>query len=224
MTRAKGKHNQRQAVAPDSPEGHDIGLSERQLGTASPIPGGAQHLVRPPVERHSVPIADPRPEFRGVMAHGVPAEKHSAHERAAAMRGPNTTHDPHPVHTPTPPGVAPVPVYVVQTESDRRALRSTSHRKYTVPANSAVEPIRLCGRNSNRAELLLLNEDATHGIRFDIERSALTTAGAGTLLPAAMTGYLKLPTQDELYAISNDGSAPSISVIEVFTEPQGLLQ
>lgn len=214
-------------VQPGTPEGDDIGLSDRELGTPSPIPGGETHLINHQTMRQLVPITEPPPEYRGVMAHGVPAEMHSAHERADAMRGPNSAHDPRPV-APGPRGphvhqVPPVPVTIVEEGHDVRPLRSSSHRRYILPP-AGTEPVRLVGRNSDRVELLLLNEDADHNIRFAAGIADLNQPNSGTVLPCTTSAYLEIKTQDELFAVSDDDSEPAISIIEIFNRPNSEVQ
>jgi hypothetical protein len=116
-----------------------------------------------------------------------------------------------------------VPVRIVTEDRDVAPLVSSSHRHLTAPV-AGSDPIRLCGRNSQRLEMLLLNEDPTHGIRIAQRFSDLNTANSGSLLPAASTGYLRLKTQDELYAVSNDGTAASISVVEIFDKAASEVQ
>lgn len=233
MSRASGRRGtapvrkvESEEITPDSPEGRDIGLSDRTLGTPSPIPGGEQHLLNHQTMRQPVPTTLPRPEFRGTMAHGVPAGTHSAHERADAMRGPNTAHDPKPVlpkHR-APDPVPPVPVIVVEDGRGIRSLRSSSHRRYALPL-AGTEPIRLCGRNSDRVQILLLNEDDATGGRFAQSIADLISPDSGSLLPSAMGSYLRLTTQDELYAVSEaPDMSPYVSIIEVFDKGQSEVQ
>lgn len=227
MTRVGNHRTQPRAVEiqPGSPEGRDIGLSDRQLGTPSPIPGGEDHLVNPQTVRHTIPTPVPRPEFRGDMTHGVPPEKHTAHERADSMRGPNSTQDPQPTveHHKPPQNVPPVPVYIVEQGRDVRPMRTSSHRRMQVPA-AGSQPERLIGRNSGRIEVLLLNEDATHNIRFSNGIGELNGPSFGSVLPCTTSSYLKLKTQDELYGVSDDSATPYISIIEVFDRAQSEVQ
>lgn len=230
--RARGKNRTRDiTVEPGSEEGRDIGLSDRMLGTPSPIPGGDNHLTNHPTMRRKVAAPVPPPEFRGMMAHGVPAEKHSAHERADAMRGPNTTHDPEPEYAKLPKKSleqAPVPVRVVRDANDVRALTTTSHRNISAPAWSSgaplSDPVRLVGRNSLRKHVLLMNEDPMNGARFASTLSVIAIQHKGSFLPNAMTSYLKVETQDELFCVSDSGTAPTLSVIEVFDQANSEVQ
>lgn len=56
---------------------------------------------------------------------------------------------------------------------------------------------------------------APTGIRFDHEVSELDV-GKGTLLRAGAGSYLRLACNDELFAVSNDGSACTLSVIMLY--------
>jgi hypothetical protein len=214
------KHNECRpaTVQPGSPEGREIGLSDRVLGTPSPIPGGEHHLVNPQTVRQEPATVQPRPEFRGTMAHGVPAGKHTAHERADAMRGPNTAHDPRPpAHARPTQRFDPVPVRIVASGRDVDALLSSSHVRKLVPVFGS-EPVRLVGRNSERLEVHLLNEDATTHVRFGHGPADLLVLHNGTVLPATTSSYTKFKVQDELWAISDadTGTGQYVSIIEVF--------
>lgn len=223
-------HNRDRTVAPDTPQGDDIGLSARQSPDGSPIPGGRQHLVNEAVGYVKPDIPAFRPEFRGMMAHGVPPGPGTAHDRAETMRGPNSTHDARPRHpqdhTPPKPQFPPVPVIVVNDASETRPLRTSSHRRVSVPLSTTAapnDPVRLCGRNTNRSHILVLNEDQVNAARFSKEFSNLAS-GAGSVLPAKMTSYQKIETQDELYALADAGGAVIVSVIEIYTRRESEVQ
>jgi hypothetical protein len=222
MTRGSGKHQPRQpTVAPNTAAGRDIGLSDRQTGDRSPVPGGRPHIGNHPTVRQSVATAAPRPEFRGVMAHGVVPGPQTAHERAEAMRGPNTTHDPRPVfHGPgdTPP--PPVPVYLVSRPNAEDQITDWSPRRLAAPA-TGTEPVHLVGKNSDRVQLLLLNEDASHHILISNEKAGIVQTTSAVLLPKGMTNYLKFPAQTDIWIISADSGTPTVSVIEIFAKNRG---
>jgi hypothetical protein len=168
--------------------------------------------------RQSVPVPVAKPEFRG-NAHGVQPGSFTTHERANAMRGPDGAKTPQPAYAkPAEKPPAPIPVRIVEEGQDSAPLLTTSHRNYSAPAFGTADPIRLVGRNPQRKNVMLLNEDATNGARFASTLSVLGIQTHGSYLPPAMTSYLKLDTQDELYAISNTGTAPSISIVEVFSQ------
>lgn len=216
--RSKGRHTPRQEnIEPNTPEGDGIGASDRMQGTPSPIPGGRVHITNAPAMRQRVDIPASPPEVKDLNAHGVTPPTHTARDRADAMRGPNSPKQPHiPAYDTVDPGPVPVPVRLV--EADRpRVLRTSSHRKFAVQPSTG-EAVRLCGQDFDRTYVQLLNEDAANAIRV-AQRPADLNSGGGTLLPAAATGYLKIDTQDELYAISANGSAPTISIIQVFEQP-----
>lgn len=220
MGRSKGKHDTQRttAIEPGTAAGRGIGLSARQSSDGSPIPGGRPHLGNASTVRQSVPVPDPRPEFRGDMAHGVQPGPGTAHERAEAMQGPNTAHDPRPVfRSPGQGPPPPVPVYVVSTPNAMSQMRDSSMRRYTVAATGG-EPTHLLGTNSDRTEVMLLNEDATHPILIASTKANTGQATSIAVLPKGMASYLCLKTQGDLWAISSDSGTPTISIIEVFSK------
>lgn len=215
MSRAHGKHSRRTpeavAVDPQSPEGRQLGMSPRTQGVPSPIPGGRPHISNAPTVRQQVPVPDAPPEVRDLNAHGVPPGSATTRERAEIERGPNTVHRDQPRHHPAKSVPAPVPVYVVQDDRNQ-VIRSAYPHHFLAPATG--EPVRLCGRDPGRTAVLLLNEDSSNGVRFAQRQSDLN-AGGGALLPSAMSSYLRIDTQDELYGISATGTAATLSVIQI---------
>jgi hypothetical protein len=151
-------------------------------------------------------------------AHGVPHGSATSRERAEVERGPNSVHQDPPQHRARVEQPAPIPVRVVE-DHQGDSYRSAAPHRITVPANTGTDPVRLCGRDPSRLEILLLNEGAagTSNIRF-AQRIADLNLGGGALLPAASNSYLRLRTQDDLYAVSNDGTAATISIIQVFEQ------
>lgn len=230
MGRAAGKKNPpREAPRPGTPEGDYIGLSERQTPkehpAQSPIGGGSSggpHIINPETIRQRVPVPDPKPEFRGIMAHGVPPEQHTAHERADHMRGgPNDVKPVVPKYEKPKELPSPVPVYVVEPSHGARPLRTMAGDKYTVPISTA-DPIRVAGRDLDRTEIGFLVETpagsagaAPTGVRIDHEVGNLTV-GKGFLIPAGTGSYQKFNCCDELFAVSNDGSAVTLSVVFMY--------
>jgi hypothetical protein len=232
MSRAQGKHTQRDPNAPeavplsgvpreagpstrqpdpDTPEGSYIGVSDHQ------IPGGQNHIVNPVTTRQKVPVAARRPEFRGMMAHGVdaPAGHHDRdiHDQAKAAV---------PDHLPAAEKIHPIPVIVVAQAGGEETILAASPRHFTLQASTG-EPVRICGIDRTRVQVQLLNEyagtsgSATGNIRF-AQRETDLVGGGGALLPWVANSYLKLQTQSELYAISADSSTPVISVIQEFEQ------
>jgi hypothetical protein len=225
MGRARGKHNDRKpVVTPDSGEGREIGMSDRMAEGGpegkdkSPIPGGISHLGNAPTVRQHAAVPDQAPrEYEGIMAHGVPPSDHTTTERAEAERGPNTAHDPQPKYLAAPKKPAAVPVQIVQT----RKIQTVATASYTIPAQGSAA-VRIAGRDYTRTRILLLVETAAGaagaaptGIRFDHEVSELDV-NKGALLRAGAVSYLKLECNDELFAVSNDGSACTLSVIYLY--------
>lgn len=217
MTRGKGRQQRTPTVEdikPGTPEGRQLGLSDRVQGHPSPIPGGRPHIKNAPAIRHTVPTPASDPEIGMGNAHGVQPGTHTNAERASEERGPNSVHSPRPQHHPVHERPAPIPVYVVQDGRDD-VIRSAAPRTLTVPGTGAVEPVRLCGRDASREEVMLLNESTATDIRFAQRPSDLNNGG-GALLPWPSNSYVKIKTQDELYAISATATAAACSVIQIF--------
>ena len=219
MSRARGKHSQRppaiEEVDPESPLGRQLGMSSRVQGTPSPIPGGRNHIRNAETMRQDVPIPAPGPEIDYGNAHGVPVGSGTTQERAEAERGPNSTHShgvaPH-LHAPAERPV-PVPVYLVENDN-QYVFRTAAPHSITVPGNTS-DPVRLCGRDLTRTEVMILNESTAQDVRI-AQRLSDLTAGGGALFPYPTNSYLTIKTQDELWALSTSSTAASISIIQVF--------
>lgn len=216
MSRARGKHTERHvpgvSEVDEDPEGRFVGASSRTQGVPSPIPGGRPHLLNPPSVRQNVPVADAKPEVRGVNAHGVLPHTHTTRERAEMQRGPNDL-KPLVPHYRMPEAHEPVvPVRIVEAASTTR--RRAVPRHFALNASTGI-PTRLCGIDGARVEVLLLNEDASSNVRIGYIQGDLAGGGGG-MLPKSMTSYLKIRTQDEIWAISADSGTPIVSIIQVF--------
>jgi len=196
-------------------DGSDPGV-RRQEGIGEPrdIPGGLNHLANPPVKQQAVPRPEPQWPYRqSMLAHGVPPDEAGRHDRDPRLSGGQRGQAP---AEKIAPRVSPVPVYIVESEGGPSSIRRAYPRSVTVPASTSAEPVRVCGRNPDRVEIRLLNEDTATDIRFATNLSALA-AGTGALLPWPCNSYVSLPTQDELYAIGATGSGtPKLSIVEVF--------
>lgn len=221
MGRASGRKNLPRApqITPDEPEGREIGESARQDPAGSPIPGLTGNIVNYETVRHKVPVGEPLPEFRGMMAHGVPPEDSTTEERAQAERGGNAPHRPsRPPEGAKPRAVPPaVPVYIVEQADGPSTYRSSSPRHIQVPASTGADPVRVCGRSLNRVRIGLLNESTSSDIRF-AQRPSDLVAGGGALLPWPASTYQWFHTQDEMYAVSADSGTPLLSVIEEYEQ------
>lgn len=214
-------------VDPDSIEGHKLGMSKRVQGYPSPIPGGKDHILNAQTIRQ-IPAAPAPAEFDrndavDLNAHGVPPTSHHGFTRAQLMRGKAASEMPDTFYTEPPKLVRPIPVVVVENERRPVSWRATTFRATQIPANTG-DPRQIAGRDPDRVELLLLNEDATNAVRLGNAPGELATSAdvseppeaSGALLPAGMTSYLRLRTQENVWAISATGTAPTISVIQVF--------
>lgn len=186
MTRSKGRNSTpRQPVVPDTPAGDYIGESDRQKPGPrpynSPIPGGSTggpHIGNQPTVRQKVPVPEWKPEFRGMMAHGVPAENHTSHEHAEHTRGPDNVKAIRPHYEDaTPRGMPPVPVYLVPKAGGARPLHTLAGDKFLVPAKGTAA-IRIAGRDHDRQYLCILNETA----------STIVNASGGNPTPGTVNG------------------------------------
>jgi hypothetical protein len=229
MTRSRGKHQVREAqVVADTPAGDEIGMSNRTAGIDSPIPGGRNHITNAPTARQQIPVPMSRPEHHGTLAHGVPPDAHTFRERAELERGPNDFKPQAPTYAQPAVGVRPIPVAVVEPSWGDRALRTFAGDVLTVPP-AGSDPIRIAGRDRARSHILLLVEtmaglsgSAPTGIRVDHSLTNLEV-GQGALVrsplvSAQTNSYLKLDCNDEMFAVSNDGSACILSVIYLYGE------
>lgn len=217
MTRSKGRQQRQpttEDIKPGTPEGRQLGLSPRVQGHPSPIPGGRPHISNAPAIRHTVPAPASDPEIGMGNAHGVVPGSHTNAERAEGERGPNTVHAPRPQHRPVHDKPPPIPVFVVQDASNN-VIRSAAPRTVTVPGTGTADPIRLCGRDGTRSEVMILNESTSTDIRIGQRPSDLNNGG-GALIPWPSNSYIKIKTQDELYAVSATATAAACSVIQIF--------
>lgn len=222
MGRASGRKNPTRGPVPgpDTPEGREIGESARQDPAGSPIPGLTGNIANYETVRRSVPVGDPLPEHRGIMAHGVPPDGDQTTEERATMEREGTLaqhRPPRPPETARPaPRPVPVPVYMVEEQGGGDTYLTASPRHITVAASTGTDPTRLCGRNPRRNRIGLLNEDTANNARFAQRPSDLGNGG-GALLPWPNSNYTWLETQDELYALSV-GAAVIVSIIEEFEQ------
>lgn len=251
MTRAAGKHVPRGAVPvapspepdrtvvepgdtptkdataypPDSLQARGAGVSDRTDDGVygSPIPGGRPHLGNSDTVRNRVVSPEPAPEFTGMMAHGVPGGRHTPHERAEAMRGPNGTgRAPAAPAAPRTDPVPPVPVYLVSGQGENVPRRlATPVRTFVPPLGK--EPTKLCGIDPHRYRVGLLNEDAAVVGRISDLPGGLAAPGTGATmaaaLPAVTNSYLWIHTQGELWANADGTAGIYVSVIQEFDQP-----
>jgi hypothetical protein len=225
MSRGAGrKQNVPRQPEPGTPEGDDIGMSERQDPSGSPIPGLTGNIINYETVRQAPAVPDETfDEYRGMMAHGVPNDSETTEERALMERdGTLAQHQPMSAPVPYVPRVrpTPVPVYLVEEGAAGNSFISAAPRNITVPpatGSLAADPARLCGRDPKRTKILLLNEDTANNIRFAQRPSDLVNGG-GALLPWPTNSYLRLETQDELFALAIGTAPVVVSVIQEFEQ------
>ena len=209
---------------PGTPEARYAGVSDRTDDGfyGSPIPGGRPHLGNHPTVRNRVVSPEPGPEFDGMMAHGVPAARHTPHERAEAMRGPNGHARTAAEHAEHVEPVPPVPVYLVSGRGEDTPRRlAAPMRVFVRPLGQ--EPSKLCGLDPRRYRVGLLNEDAAVVGRIADLPGALAAPGTGqtmaAALPAVTNSYLWIHTQGELWANADGTAGIYVSVIQEFDQP-----
>jgi hypothetical protein len=192
-------------------------MSDRVQGSPSPIPGGKEHIGNAPAFRHKVPAPAPD-EFTDQPvdnAHGVAPGTHTGATRGQMVRGKlaeTPGEDQYYTEQQRPP--RPIPVYVVDDRQQAQVYRTAGIRNYVISASTGT-PTRICGRDPKRSHVMLLNESSSSNIRFATTERDLNNGG-GALLPWPSNSYVKLETQDELYAISADSGTPALSVVQVF--------
>lgn len=223
MSRAGGRNQQRrprkedvkkaEEIRPGTPEAAQFGISDRVQGHPSPIPGGRPHLSNAESVRHTVPVPPSEPEIYMGNAHGVAPGSHTNADRSELQAGPNTVHPPRPSPTTRVEKPLPIPVFVVENH-DRNTVRSAAPHHIRVPGN-ASDPVRLCGQDPSRTVVMLLNESTAQDVRFAQTLRDLSNGG-GALLPWPSNSYVKIETQDSLYALSTSGTAATVSIIQVF--------
>lgn len=218
MSRANGRKGTQRTPVAYTPEQRETGESPWQDPAGSPINSQTGNITHPVVTRQEVQSPPPMDEFRGMMAHGVPHQAHATSERAQAERGgPNDSgrHAPPVMRHEDPPPAA-VPVYLVERGGGEASFRTAYPRSISVPV-TGTEPARLCGRDARRNRIGLLNESSAHSARFAQNISTLSV-GNGALLQQGQTSYLWIESQDELYIVSADATAFTVSIIEEFSQ------
>lgn len=198
--------------APDPSAGHAAGIPKPK-----PVLPGTHHYAdpAPPAEHRPLDVGPAKPYYSGGMAHGVPAppqhggrpappdaEQLAARAREEAVLEEGKSPDP-------------VPVYIVQKGSGARPSTRAALRSVAIAAAGA-DPQVLVPRNPHRSKVRLLNESAVAvRITFDL------TLSGGALLPASMTSYLEIATQDEICAYCPTGGPALVSVIDQYDVPGG---
>jgi hypothetical protein len=186
-------------------------LASREFGVPqADIPGGVVHLVNEP----AVPAATVKKPLRPADAHkrhGVPGgdgQYHDPEDESALGRAPKPE--------PVPKLSDAVPVYIRQAPGHRpkiRTLSGTNRRSLLAAFGDGA--VRLCGRDPNRVEIWITNENSTRannlliGSRADIEAAidfgATGVTSPGMSLPGNQ-GSQNYPIQDELFACNPSAS------------------
>lgn len=184
----------------------------------APLPGGHEYVVSAEVHPVKLAVPPPEPYYAAGMAHGVQEEyshdvdhkllgefAHLLREmfRAEPLMREEAGHK----------KLAPVPVYITESEAGVHPLSRVSARQMTVIRGADPIPVvaRLRGRTSVR---ILVESAAPGGIRL----LSGPTGATGALLPAGTSRYQQFVTQDELWAVCDAASTGdmTVSVIEEY--------
>jgi hypothetical protein len=188
-----------------------------------PLPGSDRYLVKDAAEPHQpLDVGPAKPYYSGGLAHGVPAPvEHGGrptarHEDRAEIEASRRE-----VRELTREPADPIPVYVVEKSGGTHPLQRAAFYRKQVPA-AGGDPVMIVPKDPRRTSVRLLNEAAAGGniIRMHAEPGGAAT---GPALPAAMTGYLEIDTQDEIWALTDAAGtgATFLSVISQYDVPSG---
>jgi hypothetical protein len=184
MGRASGKRNiPREPTVggePGSGKGREIGQSVLQDPSGSPIPGLTGNIVNYETTRQKVPVPEPRDEYEGILAHGVPNSSQTTEERATMVRdGTLAQFDPAapPRMVKIPVVPEPIPVYVTNPAGGGRAITSMAGQRISIPAQGTAAT-RITARDESRQELYLMVETATASLTLTPPTVPATTVPA----------------------------------------------
>lgn len=197
-------------------------LAAREFGTPqADLPGGVRHLVNPQTFVDSPAPYEPRPADYH-KEHGV-----EPHDWGQYVTPPDESEH-YPVERPAPLVHVPdaVPVYQVEAPHKQRWIRTATPYNVNIH-DPSKEPSRICNRDPNRVELLILNEDSTTDIRIgllaDLQQDPAQGAGAGSgaLIWHGTNSYTKIKTQDNLWGVTTiSGTSARLSVISITEIPE----
>ena len=198
----RSKPPRRPSMSPHQGQGRELGLDSRD------IPGGLEHLSNPetPSAKPAVPA---RQHLPSMNEHGVPDDNPDApHEQPEA----GDVLIPEPV--PESREYYAVPVYMVSEPGKvGRVRRDVIADRIPVPADTDP-PVRVCARDDNRVTVSLLCDDAANDVRIAHNQATLIEGG-GAFLSHSATGYLHLPAQGEIWALSTASSLSHLSYVLV---------
>ena len=198
-------------------------LAAREFGVPqADIPGGVRHLVNPQTFVDSPGPKIPRPvDYH--KEHGV-----EPHDWGQYVLPPDESeHYPAERPVPLPQIHDAVPVYIEEHPQKRRVIRSSICFNMSINA-AGTEPSRICGRDPNRVEILILNEDSTTDIRVGnlsdlqtVSAQGTGPADAGALIWHGTNSYTKIKSQDFLFGVTTiAGTKARLSVILVTEIPE----
>jgi len=178
-----------------------------------PLPGIHHYPEPEPVHDETLTVGPAKPYYSGGNAHGVrsPVRHGGRPAPRPEHRDAFRTED----EAITPEGrvrAEPIPVFIVNPSSGAKSISKASLRNVTV--TMGADPVRIVERDDSRIEVRLLNETTGAPVRMMEGPYGQVGKAVGSLLPAAMSSYLHLPTEDEIWAVS-DSTATANAVISI---------
>jgi hypothetical protein len=228
--RPAGRHGK----VTDRPDRSEEGGSRRQPSPGhgagvppfpGPLPGSHHYREHETAAGHDMLDVGPaKPYYSGGMAHGVETDVHHG-GRPSPKPGERTELEATRADTAREMGSPPdpVPVYIVKKGAGARPLTRAALLRRTVPAVGG-DPFILVPKDPHRRTVQLLNESANKvRLTYDPTAQPAAAPGTGALLPASMTSYLTIETQDEIWAWNEPGSSGTadVSVITSYDIPAG---
>jgi hypothetical protein len=193
-------------------------LESREFGVPqADIPGGKQHIVNRPT--HSYRPGPDQVEVRPAdlhKFHGV-----EPHDLGGYVTPPDATQDTDaPRPEPEPQISDAVPVYIVESPESKVTRKNIAFNINV--GNATTRPVRICGNDPNRVEIMLLNESNTD-IRISdteagLQNAAAAGAGDGALISHSTTSYTTIKGQSELYALTTSNSNGGALSVIIITE------
>jgi hypothetical protein len=205
--RRAGEHSQDVDPSP----GHAQGVPD----FPGPLPGFHHYPEHETVLPHQpLDVGPADPYYSKGMAHGVVTEEihHGGRPTARPEDRAAYAATRELVAEEVAPKLDPVPVVIVTPGSGARPMSRAALRQVVIEV-AGSDPQVLVPRNPHRSSVRLLNE-STNTVRITADLANI----GGALLPASMTSYLEVDTEDEICAYQpagNTGTA-AISVIEQY--------
>jgi len=192
-------------------------LESREYGVPqADIPGGKAHVANPQTVPEKPPGVPDRPADYHKY-HGVPSDD-------GPYETPDDTVGRAPRPAPVPEIQDAVPVWIVERGVGKRKSKRVAYTDtISLPAVGS-DPARLCNADESRDEVLLLCTSGSNNALFSDSYASLAAATATThggcgFLSNSATSYLRLATQEQLWATSDTSTASQVAVVVVTEVP-----